>query len=380
MAHIVTDRILETSTTTGTGAFALGGAVAGGFQDFDSQMANGDTTAYMILGLDGAAAGQWEVGLGTWNTGNTLSRSAVRSSNSNAAVNFSAGNKIIFMTFTPSVRQPGMAFTSAITPATNDLAALGSASLSWADLFLAAGGEINWNNGSIRLRDGLSNNLQFAAGFLETLAGTTTQPALRLPAGTLMTTPTDGDLEVDATNIYFTSDAGNRGYIPVRHFVRNADNRNLTNNTNENPLWDAANDAITLETGVYYFEAVIRVTNMSATIGNALIDWLGAGTAVVDTWLWFYEALDNSNPSPGPVAPTSVGWPAQQDSAASIAVAGTGTALALVAFGTFDVTTAGTLIPSIDLVTANAAVLTAGSFFRLERMGASNVAAVGQWA
>ena len=62
MAHIVTDRVLETTTTTGTGAIALGGAVTQ-FQDFDSQMANTDTTVYFIKGISGSSTTEWEVGL-----------------------------------------------------------------------------------------------------------------------------------------------------------------------------------------------------------------------------------------------------------------------------------------------------------------------------
>jgi hypothetical protein len=39
-------------------------------------------------------------------------------------------------------------FSGAVTPSANDGAALGSASVSWADLFLASGGVINFNNGN----------------------------------------------------------------------------------------------------------------------------------------------------------------------------------------------------------------------------------------
>ena len=61
-------------------------------------MSNGDTTYYAIAH---AASGvdEWEIGLGTWNTGNTLGRTVLASSNSNNAVNLSAGTKDIFMTY-----------------------------------------------------------------------------------------------------------------------------------------------------------------------------------------------------------------------------------------------------------------------------------------
>lgn len=42
----------------------------------------------------------------------------------------------------------GLDSSGAVTPTTNDAAALGSAALSWSDLFLASGGILNWNNGN----------------------------------------------------------------------------------------------------------------------------------------------------------------------------------------------------------------------------------------
>jgi hypothetical protein len=45
----------------------------------------------------------------------------------------------------------GYTFTHAILPSASDGAALGSATVMWADLFLASGGVINWNNGRVTL-------------------------------------------------------------------------------------------------------------------------------------------------------------------------------------------------------------------------------------
>ena len=47
MALILKDRVKETTTTTGTGDFSLGGADST-FEAFSSYMANGDTTYYAI--------------------------------------------------------------------------------------------------------------------------------------------------------------------------------------------------------------------------------------------------------------------------------------------------------------------------------------------
>ena len=56
------DRVQETTTTTGTGAYTLGGAVAG-FQTFASGFGSGSSmVGYAIT--DGTS---WEVGKGTFN-------------------------------------------------------------------------------------------------------------------------------------------------------------------------------------------------------------------------------------------------------------------------------------------------------------------------
>lgn len=98
MAFIIKDRVKEGTTSTGTGAIALGGAAAT-FDPFNSYMTNGDTTYYAIVHTS-TGVDEWEVGLGTWNTGNTLTRTTVLAgSNGTSAVNFSAGNKDVFMTY-----------------------------------------------------------------------------------------------------------------------------------------------------------------------------------------------------------------------------------------------------------------------------------------
>lgn len=220
----------------------------------------------------------------------------------------------------------------------------------------------------------LSNKtVQLAAG----TASAGTAP-LKFTSGTLNTTAEDGAMEMDDNCLYMTLDAGNRGIIPVIHFIRADSTRTLPNDLNENAIFNSpANGRLTLETGTYMFEALMQVTSMSGTSGNALIDWLGAGTATCAAWMWQYLALDNSAPTTGATNQGAIR--VTQDSAASIATAGTGTGLNVWASGTFEVTGAGTLIPSIDQVTAAAAVVGIGSYFQCYRVGSTSVASVGQW-
>ena len=96
MAFKLNDRVKETSTTTGTGAFTLAGAVSG-FETFSAGIGGSNTTYYCIF-HNGTT--EFEVGFGTLNSGaSTLTRTyIISSSNSDAAVNFSAGSKEVFCT------------------------------------------------------------------------------------------------------------------------------------------------------------------------------------------------------------------------------------------------------------------------------------------
>jgi len=99
MALVIKDRIKETTTTTGTGDMSLSGADAT-FDTFSSCMSNSDTTYYAIVHTT-YNTDEWEVGLGTYNSStNALARTTVLAgSNGTSAVNFSAGDKNIFITF-----------------------------------------------------------------------------------------------------------------------------------------------------------------------------------------------------------------------------------------------------------------------------------------
>jgi hypothetical protein len=93
MALVLKDRIKETTSTTGTGTYTLAGAVTG-FEAF-SEIGDGNTTYYCCS--DGT---DFEVGVGTYTaSGTTLARTTIlQSSNSDAAVNWTAGTRNIFCT------------------------------------------------------------------------------------------------------------------------------------------------------------------------------------------------------------------------------------------------------------------------------------------
>ena len=88
------DRVKETSYSTGTAVVALNGA-SNGFSAFSDRYANNDAVFYAIT--DGT---DYEVGSGIFTTGpNQITRFPFRSSNGDAAVNFGAGVKEVYVTY-----------------------------------------------------------------------------------------------------------------------------------------------------------------------------------------------------------------------------------------------------------------------------------------
>jgi len=122
MALVINDRVKETTTTTGTGAVSLAGAVTG-FETFAAGIGNSNTVYYCIAHQDQA---EFEVGLGTLDGDSSdLTRTTViSSSNSDSAVNFSSGTKDVFCTLPASklIFEDGsnnVAFGGSVTGVTN---------------------------------------------------------------------------------------------------------------------------------------------------------------------------------------------------------------------------------------------------------------------
>lgn len=120
MALVLKDRVLETTTTTGTGSLTLNGAPSC-YQSFNAAIGVGNTTYYAIFST---VADQWETGLGTLSSSNVLARTTIyESSNGGAAVNFTAGTKNVFVTLPASQYSTG---TVTITGGTINNTAIGN--------------------------------------------------------------------------------------------------------------------------------------------------------------------------------------------------------------------------------------------------------------
>ena len=169
MALVVNDRVQQTGTANTTVSFTLSGSVTG-YQSF-SVIGNGNTTFYGATDT----TGNWEVGIGTYATGGTLTRTTIlASSNSGSAVTFS-GTVNIFVTYPAekSVNLDGSGNVSA-------LGTIASGTWQGSTVGVAYGGTgVTTSSGanSVVLRDANQNVTanNFLAGYnVITAAGTTT--------------------------------------------------------------------------------------------------------------------------------------------------------------------------------------------------------------
>lgn len=210
MALALNDRVQQTGTANTTVSFTLSGSVTG-FQSF-AVVGNGNTTYYSAFD----ATGNWEVGIGTYATGGTLTRTSIlASSNSGSAVTFS-GTVNVFVTY-PAEKSVNL-------DGSNNVSALGTVSSgTWqgTTVGVAYGGTgVTTSSGanSVMLRDANQNvsinRLNQGSTTVTAAAGTTTLTAastfswiltgtggqtFRLPDATTLTATTAFQFNNNAT-------------------------------------------------------------------------------------------------------------------------------------------------------------------------------------
>lgn len=94
------DRVQETSTTSGTGNIILDGAIPS-FRSFVAAFGSSSVVVPYCL-VDGTS---WEVGEGTFNGTNGITRSVLSSSNANTLISLSGGVTSVFCTIPAAVIQ-----------------------------------------------------------------------------------------------------------------------------------------------------------------------------------------------------------------------------------------------------------------------------------
>ena len=204
MALVVKDRVKEQTSTTGTSTLTLGGTTTG-FQTF-SVIGDGSTTYYAIVhqSLD-----EWEVGLGTYTaSGTTLSRDTILdSSNSGSTVNFSAGTKDVFVTYSADKAiyrdasgNVSVTFATSATNATNAVSATFATSATNATNAVSATFATSATNASYALS---ATNANFATSATE---ATTAITAVSATNASYALSATNANFATSAT---YATDAGN---------------------------------------------------------------------------------------------------------------------------------------------------------------------------
>jgi hypothetical protein len=153
----------------------------------------------------------------------------------------------------------------------------------------------------------------------------------------------------------------------------------LANVGTSQKLFDfTANGAVTLATGRYAFRCMLHILSMSATSGNAAFDLKGAGTATIANI--FYHAVGFDSSTPLTVNAQGGTFSITSASPANLVALAVGTGMAVEINGILNVTGTGTLIPSITLTTAVAAIVQAGSYIVLDYLGPTGSNTKGAWS
>ena len=141
MPLVLADRVLETTTTAGSGTITLDGAKQG-YQTFSLAIGSGNQTYYTIAGSI-----EWEVGIGTYSA-NTLTRDTVLSSSSNGGkVTFSAGSKDVFVTYPSSKSVVENVLVNETTTSTAYTIGTGTNGLSVGPVTISPGNSITVSSG-----------------------------------------------------------------------------------------------------------------------------------------------------------------------------------------------------------------------------------------
>ena len=156
-------------------------------------------------------------------------------------------------------------------------------------------------------------------------------------------------------------------------------NYTLTSVTTAQKLFNwSTNGALTLAAGTYRFSCSLLLTSMSATSGSAKFDLKGAGTALFGK-MSMQDFGSRGTVAVGGTTATSGTASDVPASGGVLATAATSAALRASIHGTFEITTAGTIIPSIALDVAAAAVVNTGSYFECTYLGPA-AALGGSWS
>ena len=250
----------------------------------------------------------------------------------------------------------------------------GSANLTFDGTTLAAGGLSGPHNGTV----GATTPNTGAFTKVSVSAGTSSIAPINLTAGTNLTTAAAGAIEYDGSAFYNSIAASTRGVMPSEQMVILNTAYTLTSQTAAQKLFNASSTgALTLPVGTYQFECFYALTSMSSSSGS--FGFALAGTAVLGSQGWWSLAQKGTA-----TLATATATQSTYNTAANTALVTASTNTTGYAFikGVFKVTTTGTIIPSVSLGVAAAAVVGINSYFKVSPLSGTSAAniTVGNWS
>jgi hypothetical protein len=152
--------------------------------------------------------------------------------------------------------------------------------------------------------------------------------------------------------------------------------RTLTSQTAAQKLFATpTNGAVTLQAGTYFFQCCFSLSAMSTTTSGAF-GFALAGTATIAAQAWWASASKVAALTTPATAMDTYNTAAN----ANLSGANTSALGFAIIRGKIRISAAGTIIPSVSLGVAAAAVVAADAFFRVWPVGAATVNSVGNWA
>lgn len=177
-----------------------------------------------------------------------------------------------------------------------------------------------------------------------------------------------------AGTITFPSSSGTSGPYAAMMLTSNY---TLTSTTSQQKLFNlgtSSGGAVLLEAGIYKTRIQLYITSMSTTAGNGTFSILGAGTATLGKSMQHSVGIDSATPTN---TSTQTGAWSINTVTNNMATNATGPAMAVTIEGILHVTVAGTVIPSIALTTAAAAVVNAPSYVVFDKLADLGTTTIG---